>query len=242
MLRLAAMAALEVVEQPGLLAVLPSDGAPRGGVLLRTVAAADALDDVLGRGTPQWIAVLPDARPCLTALQGRGWDRVQEHTAMSLDDLAALPEPALPVDLRCEPVAVRRGAAGYPLEEALRVAVDYGDPLQSGAGRDLEVEARLLRELSGIRLFAAVAGDGSCVATAGSRVVDSAALVASVATVPAQRGRGTGTAMTAVALRAAAEAGAVEAYLDATPAGVGIYRRLGFEEVGPVVYCERSQR
>ena len=61
-----------------------------------------------------------------------------------------------------------------------------------------------------------------------------------VATLPSYRRRGIGTAITAATLQAAAEAGAREAFLDASPAGVGIYRRLGFAEIGPVCWCERS--
>lgn len=45
-----------------------------------------------------------------------------------------------------------------------------------------------------------------------------------------------------VALRAAAEAGAREAFLDSSSAGLGIYRRLAFAEIGPVCWCECSQR
>jgi hypothetical protein len=46
--------------------------------------------------------------------------------------------------------------------------------------------------------------------------------------------------MTFHALAAAREAGARNAFLDATPAGAGIYRRLGFRDLGPILYCERS--
>jgi predicted GNAT family acetyltransferase len=104
--------------------------------------------------------------------------------------------------------------------------------------RDLELEARLMRELS-VRFFAAVTDQGECVGTAGSRVVDASALVAGVTTIPSYRRRGLGTAMTCRALLSAREEGAVNGFLDATPAGASIYGRLGFEDLGPVVYCER---
>jgi ribosomal protein S18 acetylase RimI-like enzyme len=71
-------------------------------------------------------------------------------------------------------------------------------------------------------------------------VVDSSALIAAVSTVPAFRRRGIGTAMTHHALEAAASDGARDAYLDATDAGLGIYTRLGFQQLGRVVYVERS--
>lgn len=53
-----------------------------------------------------------------------------------------------------------------------------------------------------------------------------------VATLPAARGRGIGTAMTLAALREARAAGDRYGILDAAPDAVPLYRRLGFE-----VYC-----
>lgn len=159
---------------------------------------------------------------------------------MALEDLAQVAASPLPEGFAIAPVAVRAGATGYPLEPALRLTLDYGGTAPGAATHDLELEASMLRRLSGINFFAAVSSDGACVGTAGSRVVDGAALVASVATHPSVRCRGIGTAMTSVALAAARDAGATEAFLDATPSGQGIYSRLGFAHVGPVVYCERA--
>ena len=42
-------------------------------------------------------------------------------------------------------------------------------------------------------------------------------------------------AMTTAALRSAREAGALHACLDATDAALGIYSRLGFETVTPII-------
>ena len=238
--RLAALADLELLDEPGLIgAVSPARGA-RGGLLLTHELTPDRLDAVLHQGRPQWVAVLPRAEAMVAAVTQHGWDVVEQRYAMALPDLTQVREVPMPSDITVQPVALHRGASGYPLDAALRLAVEYGEKAAPAAFRDLELEARLLRKLSGIQFFAATTEDGSCVGTAGSRVVDRSALIASVATYPTARKRGIGTAMTAVALRAAAEAGAVEAYLDSTEAGRGIYRRLGFVEVGPIRYCERS--
>lgn len=52
-----------------------------------------------------------------------------------------------------------------------------------------------------------------------------------VATVPAFRGRGLGTALTLFAMQSAGKAGYTEAILFATPAGFPVYKRLGFETI-----------
>jgi len=55
-----------------------------------------------------------------------------------------------------------------------------------------------------------------------------------VATEPAWRRQGIGSAMTVGALQAAAAQGARQAILDSTEAGASVYRGLGFEPVGMV--------
>jgi ribosomal protein S18 acetylase RimI-like enzyme len=60
--------------------------------------------------------------------------------------------------------------------------------------------------------------------------------VYSVATRPAHRGRGFGTALTAAALAAAGEQGYDTAVLEPSPLGARMYRRMGFEPV--ITYLE----
>lgn len=239
LLRMAALADLEVVQEDGLIAAVSAADPSRGALILSAAVPESRLDAALARGRPQWFALLPPAEPLADAVARRGWDEHELRTAMALPDLEHLAVPEMPAGVEVQPVAIRQGATGFPLQEAIQLAFTYTESTPP-ATRDLEIEAQLLGQLTGIRFFAAVAHDGSLVGTAGSRVVGGSALVASVATHPASRGRGIATAMTAVALRAAADAGATEAYLDATEAAVGIYRRLGFREIGPVRYCERS--
>ena len=238
LLRLAALADLDVVEDEGLVGAVAPAGV-RGGLLVTRPVDLPRVTAALQVGTPQWVGLLPEATALVEDLRALGWDVVEERAAMSLEDLSTIAPAELPPGVTAVPVAVRAGAPGYALEPALRLALEYGEATPQAATRDLELEATMLRTLSGISFFAAVASDGSCVGTAGSRVVDRAALVASVATYPAARRRGIGTAMTCTALAAARKAGATEAFLDATEAGRGVYRRLGFTHVGPVVYCER---
>lgn len=238
--RLASLTGGRLVEELGAVRLVSAGDGVRGGLLVWDAVAVEHLRTVLlADSAPQWVALLPPAAELAPVVADAGWDLQEQRVAMAMPDLSRLRPPSAPPDVVIGPVAVRQASDGFSLEDAVRLSVLYGeDP--SASSRDLELEAQLLRRLTGIRFFAALDADGTCVATGGSRVVDGAALVAGVATLPSHRRRGIGTAITAVALQAAAEAGAWEAFLDSSPAGVGIYRRLGFTEIGPVCWCERS--
>ena len=73
--------------------------------------------------------------------------------------------------------------------------------------------------------------DGEIVSTAVGFTVDGATGVFNVATAPERRGRGYGAALTARAVRDGFEAGSRLAFLQASDAGHGLYRRLGFRDV-----------
>lgn len=91
------------------------------------------------------------------------------------------------------------------------------------------------------RLLAAVDADGQVRATAGASAFGVDANAYFVSTDSAWRHRGVATAMTAAALIWAREAGGREAALDASPAGLSIYRRLGFEAVAPTTLFVRVE-
>ena len=236
--RMADLAGLERIDEPGLVGAVATQGAARGGLLVVEPDGARSLLEVLQSGLPQWVGLRHHDPRLLAALSRQGWQVSQELQAMSLSDLRALRAVPMPKGISSVEVAIARGRPGYPLHLALEVQLEHDRDDAAAPARDLELEAQLMRELS-VRFFAAVTDDGACVGTAGSRVVDSSALVAAVTTIPSYRRRGLGTAMTCRALLSAREDGAGNAFLDATPAGAGIYRRLGFSELGPVVYCER---
>jgi GNAT superfamily N-acetyltransferase len=73
--------------------------------------------------------------------------------------------------------------------------------------------------------------DGRDVTTAASFVVDDDVGVFNVATPSQYRGRGYGAAITAHAVHQAFANGAELAYLQSSPLGESVYRRLGFREV-----------
>jgi ribosomal protein S18 acetylase RimI-like enzyme len=74
--------------------------------------------------------------------------------------------------------------------------------------------------------------DGRPVATALGVLAGDGVVIVNVATVPEERGRGIGRAVTLAAMHAGAAAGAAIAVLQSTEMGHGVYRRLGFEEYG----------
>jgi len=75
---------------------------------------------------------------------------------------------------------------------------------------------------------------GAPVATASTMVGDGVAGVYNVATKPNARGNGYATAMTRAAIRVVATHGCHAAVLQSSPHGIGLYKRLGFRELGPV--------
>jgi ribosomal protein S18 acetylase RimI-like enzyme len=103
-----------------------------------------------------------------------------------------------------------------------------------------DVVLELLRR-SPARFFAALDADGAVRATSASAVSGEDASVTFVNTDPAWRGRGIGTAMTALALRDARARGARRACLSATAAGQGIYARLGFSVAAFATDCFRPR-
>jgi GNAT superfamily N-acetyltransferase len=148
-------------------------------------------------------------------------------------DLRTVPVVPLPDDLILRPVRRQSSDApdGVPLREAAAIAM-RADPTIRG---DPDAFADYLRSLApAFRLIAAVDTSGAVRATAGSGVFGIYASVIFVDTDPRWRGRGVGTAMTSTALHAARASGATTACLDASDAGLGIYRRLGFDAAGPV--------
>ena len=177
-------------------------------------ALAAALPD-LGGGT---ITVAAAAVRCTELVAGAaGWRAVKPVTAMVCQDLATVPEVAIPCGLTLRPVQSVEDAAAL----AMRAAPTIQGPLSTFAD--------YLRSLEGaVQLLEAVDGDGSVRATAGTRV-GTEATVFFVNTDRGWQRRGIGRAMTAAALHAARALGATRACLDASEAGARIYLSLGFE-------------
>jgi ribosomal protein S18 acetylase RimI-like enzyme len=168
-----------------------------------------------------------------------------------------------PADQGIESVLLERGLVFYEEEPAMvaDLAVETIKPspidLQIRSTRNLEDIHVWVRILSGssndtfIRRLAEIRGaadsrtgarfehllglvDGDVIATAAVFHGTRAAEVQHIVTEESHRGRGIGTAMTLAALEFVRRQGGRYAVLTASPDGLGIYERLGFERVATV--------
>lgn len=170
---------------------------------------------------------LPDGRyPAVeAALVELGYERRVTRPAMvvHLDDLVV---PPTPPDLEVRAVRSHADWAGYV---AVQVDTFGFDPDIAAA---FPPEALVGR--SGMELVVGVVGD-TVTSAAAVYITGTHAGVYAVGTRAEHRRRGHGAAVTAAAVRAAGRAGAEVAALQSTADGLGVYRALGFAEVGPWV-------
>jgi GNAT superfamily N-acetyltransferase len=178
----------------------------------------------------QIVNVFEEARRCRELIEQVGWDG-EEATAMICPDLAVIPVRELPWGLTIRPVHRTSGdpSHGVPLELAAAACL-RADP--HTASLPLPAFITFLQSLPPTtRLLAATDDQNHVRATSGSSALGPDANAYFVSTDEQWRGRGFATAMTAAALTCARGAGARKASLDASPAGLPIYLRLGFEAV-----------
>ena len=103
--------------------------------------------------------------------------------------------------------------------------------LSEGFGMPLElVQSLLSPEMLAMEPFSAFLAlvDGAPAGTAASFVTGETGGVYNVATVPAQRGKGVGAAVTWAAVEAGARAGAKRSILQASAEGAPVYERMGY--------------
>lgn len=221
-----------LLEGPGMHGAAPVEDTSPVRILITDDQAHDELADLLPNIRTGMIDVFAGATRCTALVHAHlGW-KSKAATAMACRDLRTVPEPNVTGELTLLPVRRLAGDAvdGVPLDDAVAVAL-FADPTFD---EPHAVLAGYLRSLSpAFQLFAAVDADGAAHATSGVGVgvFGSQATVIFVNTDPGWRSRGIGRAMTAAALSAARAAGAEQACLNASEAGLAIYQRLGFETV-----------
>jgi ribosomal protein S18 acetylase RimI-like enzyme len=228
------------VDEPGVHGFLASSHHPRARLLVTDDRAYEFLVERLPSIRAGMIRVFAAATRCAELVDRHALWGSGQATAMICRDLDSVPQAALPAALTLRPV--RRldddPSGGVDLLEAVAAAKLAAPEIAESAAAFGEY----LRSLpSAYRLFAAVDDAGIVRATAGCAVFGTAADVNFINTHPDWRGRGIGQAMTAAALDAARERGACRASLDASDAGAGIYRRLGFETVTRVTRFRRTR-
>lgn len=219
-----------VLGKPGVHGALSSADHPLTRLLITDDQAYEELAVLLPAARAGTINVFATAPRCIQLVEGHpGW-KPKPAKAMICRDLRTVPALALPNELTYRPVRRLPGDApdGVPLPDAVAVAMLTDRSVEEPPA----VLADYLRSLTpAFRLFAAIDCDGAVRATAGWGAFGAQATVIFVNTDPGWRRRGIGQAMTSAALRAALDAGASQACLDASDAGLSIYRRLGFEIV-----------
>jgi ribosomal protein S18 acetylase RimI-like enzyme len=220
----------ELLEAPGIVALQGTADAVRGRVLVYDDRALGVLSGSLPVLYTPVVNVLASAEKCHALLARADEYRPEPCTAMVCDDLAAIPQPRLPATLSLCRIDLS-GASGVRLEDAAEAAL-RADPSAAPVS-DVDGFVDYLRSIPNAGYLAAIDANGDVRATAASARYGTYAAVFFVNTDPEWRGQGVGTAMTAAALNAAADAGAGRALLDASALGYSIYERLGFTAVGP---------
>jgi GNAT superfamily N-acetyltransferase len=200
---------------------------------------AEVVTDLRSRGVPfGWWMMPDDSPPDLRArLVASDFAPAGEQPGMAiaLDQLG--PAPQTPKDVTVAEVTDEEGIAAH-----MRLVA-------SGSGLPPEFELAFLALLQRLpfgpgkptRLFLA-REQGEPVGTSVLVLSGGAAGIFSVATAPQARGRGVGTLVTDVALRAAREEGHRIAILESSQMGYNVYRRLGFEEYCQIGHYAWAQR
>lgn len=189
---------------------------------------AGALREVIslfdGRGLPYLLQCREDVDPVSEqAAEAAGLSQVGDVPFLLLDPL----EPSMLSD-EVAGLEIREVRSRADLDVHVGVQCE-GFRLPVEAARPFAPTSLLGRPF--IRHFTGFAG-ADAVATSVVHLHEGAAGVFSVATLPAFRRKGYGEAMTARALRWAAEQGCSLAYLQASAMGLPIYERMGFEAAG----------
>jgi len=225
----------EVRDEPDLLWCATGIPAAGWNRVLRARLAPDTVDTriewVMERAralrTPFLWQTTPSTRPATleTDLLRHGFTDVGDEPAMGIA-LARLPDVAtVPAEVTIERVSNRTS-----LEQWARTANEaFGAPAAAAAPFVAAVLRDALDERAAAHYYLARL-QGEPVASAGLALAAGVAGVFSVATIPAARRRGIGSAITIAPLLDARERGYVIGVLQASAMGYAVYARMGFTE------------
>lgn len=229
----------ERVVGPGIRGLVSAAGQSRTQLLVLDDGALHVLSAVLPRASSGTIRVHEAASRCADLVRQQQRWIPKAVTAMVCRDLREVEGAELPSGLSLRPV--RRVATDPPDGVPLMDAVEAARRSDTAGELSTAALAAYLRTLpQGTRLLAAVDRAGTVQGTSGSRSFGAEAYVFFVNTDPGWRRRGVALSMTAAALRLAAESGATRASLDASDAGIPLYRRLGFIAVAEMTQFSRT--
>ncbi len=168
----------------------------------------------------------PDDADLAQAATAAGYRPAWAEQSMALHEPPDLAPPATEVDLRVV------STPGHVLDYGKVVAEANDDPGERERAGLLFHDSTIIAPH--IAAFVAYL-DGTPVSCAMTLVSDGVAGVFYVATVESARRRGLGDALTRTAARAGFQLGARAAWLGASEMGAGLYRRIGFSDLGTTV-------
>ena len=183
-------------------------------------AVAALLDEVSATGLPYCLQLRPGSDESLAALAAsRDMTGPGEVPLMAVEDAgpAISPPPGLSIRQLTPdqaPLHAQVAAAGFGIE----------------ADVFLHMVSPGLLELDTVRCYLGEA-DGQLATTAISMTCGTSAGIFNVATVPGFRGRGFGAAVSARAVADALALGATSCWLQSSPQGYPLYRKLGFRTI-----------
>lgn len=185
----------------------------------------------LAMGVPLLWWVLPDDRPADLGrrLTAAGFRHVDASPCMSLDLGSALVEVGGLGDGGITIATIANEADARVWSDVLGVA--SGLP-QAFSDAYVPFAVEVAQNPSGPLRNYGLWLDGDLVATSSLALNDGVAGIYNVATLPHARRKGFATVLTAQAIRDGRELGASVAILQSSKAGFGVYRSLGFEQVG----------
>ena len=194
-------------------------------------AIREATDWFAERSRPFSWWVGPGDRPADLGqqLEQAGLEPAESELAMAVD-LDALPG----IDLAPNGLSIRRVNSPEQLREYARInAANWSPPDLLVVEFYARAAPVILDPASPLWLYLGYV-EGVAVSTAELTVGGGVVGLYGISTLAAYRRRGYGSALTARPLQDAREAGQHIAILQAAPDGVGVYRRLGFQEFGRI--------
>jgi ribosomal protein S18 acetylase RimI-like enzyme len=190
----------------------------------RITAVGEAMRSAGSVPATWWIgpSTLPsDLAKCLTAA---GLREDEPEFGMVIDPTAARPSADVPDGTTVEQVTDDTGLADWTA--VMGASYGWADPTKADAV--MSVYRSVTSSPPWIHVLVRL--DGEPVACGSLFLVDGHAFVTNIGTVPAQRGRGLGSLVTAATLDLARELGHRVASLTASVMGRSMYARLGFRE------------
>ena len=182
-------------------------------------------------GVPLLWWVLPDDRPADLGrrLTAAGFRHVDTSPCMSLDLGSALLDGGAPGDGGFTIATIANQADARVWSDVLGAA--SGLP-QAFSDAYFPFAVKVAQNPTGPLRNYGLWLDGELVATSSLALNDGVAGIYNVATLPHARRKGLATVLTAQAVRDGRDLGASVAILQSSKAGFGVYRNLGFEQVG----------